>query len=150
MGAPVYRISPALSVNAISYDITEGTWKFDPELHEILSTTSFFSAFTLGNLKASFTIKTHDSALADLYFKGAEATDVLLTYKKAPLAPDAEMENHTFAAGTVGWKLSNCRVTEGVDQPGTADKKPGEYTITFAAARKSSDNSDPTITKITA
>jgi len=144
--APVYVCAPTLKINGTEYDCHDATFKFDPDINQIDTNASFFPSFTMGNAKASISIKTHDHNLAKAYFKGKEAVDVELVFKRSQTVPGNTPAAFTFAVGTASFKISNCRVTEGVELGGAADKKQSEFPITFMAARKAADGSDPTIT----
>lgn len=145
MTAPVYYCSPEFKVGTTSYDITDGTHVWDPEQNEVQSTTSFYPMHTHGNVKAEIKIKTKNATLAALCSKGAELTDVSLTWKRAVTAP-AGPQGYAAPTGTLEFKITNAHVTAAPEYSGASDKKESEYSITLTAARKYSDNSEPVVT----
>lgn len=147
---PTYYCQPIFKIGSTQYEITDGDWNFDPELNKVDSTTSFAPAYTLGNLVFEITIKTKDGVLAALAIKGTEHTDATLTFQKSVIAGPQGVQGYANPAGVLGYKISNSRVTSATKWSAGADKKEAEYTITFQAARKSSDNTDPTITQVVA
>jgi hypothetical protein len=143
-----YICAPSLKIGATTYEIVDGSYKFDPEMHKIDVASSFFTQYTMGNAKVTITVKTNDFLLAKLCHKGTEHTDVELIFKRNGLLPGAAATPaaYTFAVGTNAFKISNARVVEGLDIGGDSSKKPSEFTITFEATRKTADNADPTVT----
>lgn len=129
-------------------DVIDAEWNFDPEMNEHWNGASVYPRFTIGNHKVNLKVKTSDVQGFTKFIKGMEVTDAEIKFK-SPITVyglSGNQASMTQASTVRGFKISTTRVVEAVKVSNGADKKPAEFEVTFQAAVKESDGSDPSIT----